>query len=147
MLSLNVLQFQRPNQRVSIRRTKGEDQYMAPAVRDNFTSFVMADSIAMVLSMCAIGVYFLAAFPTNNKNTILAFLFYGCMLTMAAMIFMVFAFVAGLQAVLYSFELFDGITTFIIFVFILSLSVPCVLKFTLSPMFVLYHLRVSSMYA
>ncbi|WJZ88055.1 hypothetical protein VitviT2T_007387 [Vitis vinifera] len=81
---------------------------MAPAVRDNFTSFVMADSIAMVLSMCAIGVYFLAAFPTNNKNTILAFLFYGCMLTMAAMIFMVFAFVAGLQAVLYSFELFDG---------------------------------------
>ena len=120
---------------------------MAFAVRENFKIFVIADSIAMVLSMCAIGIYFLAAVPKNHKNTLVAFLFYGYILTMAAMILMVFAFVGGLEAVLYSSELFDGITTFIIFVFILSLSVPCVLKFTLSPMFVLYHLRVSSMYA
>ena len=122
--------------------TQGKDRYMAFAVRENFKIFVIADSIAMVLSMCAIGIYFLAAVPKNHKNTLVAFLFYGYILTMAAMILMVFAFVGGLEAVLYSSELFDGITTFSILVFFLLFLVSCMLKFVLGPGFILYYFKV-----
>ena len=68
--------------------------------RPFFKYFVVADGTAMVLSMCAVGIYFLAALPKRNKNSLKATLIYGYCLTMFAMVAMVIAFVTGLLAVL-----------------------------------------------
>ena len=78
--------------------TKGKDRDMAIAASQNFRNFVVADSIAMIVSLCAIGIYFLAAFPFYKKKAVWAFLFLGYTLTMVVMVAMVFAFVAGLAA-------------------------------------------------
>ena len=43
--------------------TKGKDRDMAIAVRDSFKSFVLHDSIAMGLSICAIGIFFHCVIP------------------------------------------------------------------------------------
>ncbi|XP_034686714.1 ankyrin repeat-containing protein At5g02620-like [Vitis riparia] len=101
--------------------TKGKDRDMAIAVRDSFKSFVIQDSIAMVLSICAIGMFSIASFPTKNKKTVLAYLLFGNFLTMIAMVAMVFAFVDGLAAVLHRSSLLEVITGYILPVFILLL--------------------------
>ncbi|KAL6342510.1 hypothetical protein AAG906_012109 [Vitis piasezkii] len=54
---------------------------MASAAKENFSNFVMEDSIAMVLSMCAIGIYFLASFPIENKKTVHAYVLYAAMVS------------------------------------------------------------------
>ena len=81
--------------------TTNTTNHMANAARENFRSFVMEDSITMLLSMCAIGIYFSASFPIKDKKIIHAYLFYGYALTMCAMAAMRVAFVKGLQAVLH----------------------------------------------
>ena len=48
--------------------------------RPFFKYFVVADGTAMVLSMCAVGIYFLAALPKRNKNSLKATLIYGYLL-------------------------------------------------------------------
>ena len=51
---------------LSTNGTKGTDRDRATATMENFESFVMEDSIAMLLSMCAIGIYFFASFPIKK---------------------------------------------------------------------------------
>ncbi|KAL6313004.1 hypothetical protein AAG906_012479 [Vitis piasezkii] len=97
--------------------TKGTDGDMANAVRADFKKFVVADSVAMVLSLFAIGINFLATFPVNGKKAIMTFVSYGYMLTTGAMMAMVIAFVEGLQAVLRHSELLKATTSFIFPVF------------------------------
>ena len=104
--------------------TLGKDGDMASAATENFRNFVMEDSIAMVLSMCAIGIYFLASFPIENKKTVHAYLLYGYVLTLAAMAVMVTAFVDGLQAVLHPSSSLEVTTKYMIVVFLLFLFVP-----------------------
>ena len=65
-----------------------------------FKYFVVADGTAMGLSMCAVGIYFLAALPTERKDALMASLIYGYCLTIFAMVATVIAFVSGLLAVL-----------------------------------------------
>lgn len=90
---------------------------MANAVRCSFNSFVLQDSIAMVLSICAIGIFSIASFPIKNKKTVLAYLLFGNILTMTAMCAMVSAFVEGLQAVLDRSSFLKVTTGFILPVF------------------------------
>ena len=97
--------------------TKGKDRDMANAVRCSFNSFVLQDSIAMVLSICAIGIFSIASFPIKNKKTVLAYLLFGNILTMTAMCAMVSAFVEGLQAVLDRSSFLKVTTGFILPVF------------------------------
>ncbi|XP_034686724.1 ankyrin repeat-containing protein At5g02620-like [Vitis riparia] len=97
---------------------------MASAAKENFSNFVMEDSIAMVLSMCAIGIYFLASFPIENKKTVHAYVLYGYVLTLAAMAVMVIAFVDGLQAVLHPSSSLEVTTEYMIVVFLLFFFVP-----------------------
>ena len=78
----------------------------------------------MVLSNCAIGIYFLASFPIKDKKTVQAYLLYGYVLTLAAMIAMVMAFVEGLQAVLYHSSLLENATSFILPLFWLLFLFP-----------------------
>ncbi|WJZ88072.1 hypothetical protein VitviT2T_007404 [Vitis vinifera] len=104
--------------------TLGKDGDMASAATESFRNFVMEDSIAMVLSMCAIGIYFLASFPIENKKTVHAYLLYGYVLTLAAMAVMVTAFVDGLQAVLHPSSSLEVTTKYMIVVFLLFLFVP-----------------------
>ena len=106
--------------------TKGKDRDMAIAVRDSFKSFVIQDSIAMVLSICAIGMFSIASFPTKNKKTVLAYLLFGNILTMTAMSAMVLAFVDGLQAVLHRSSLLEVTTGFILPVIWLLFLALCV---------------------
>ena len=108
--------------------TKGKDRDMAIAVRDSFKSFVIEDSIAMILSICAIGIFSIASFPIKNKKTVLAYLLFGNILTMIAMGAMVLAFVDGLQAVLHRSSLLEVTTGFILPVFWLLFLVPLVQK-------------------
>ena len=68
--------------------------------RPFFKYFVVADGTAMVLSMCAVGIYFLAALPIERKDALMGSLIHGYCLTMFAMVAMVIAFVTGLLAVL-----------------------------------------------
>ena len=65
--------------------TKGKDRDMANATRLNFITFVMEDGIAMLLSICAIGIYFYASFRIKDKKTVLAYVWYGYTLTVFAM--------------------------------------------------------------
>ena len=97
---------------------------MASAAKENFSNFVMEDSMAMVLSMCAIGIYFLASFPIENKKTVQAYVLYGYGLTLAAMAVMVTAFVDGLQAVLHPSSSLEVTTEYMIGVFLLFFFVP-----------------------
>ncbi|KAL6344367.1 hypothetical protein AAG906_039623 [Vitis piasezkii] len=124
--------------------TNGKDQVMAFALRENFRIFVMADGIAMLLSMCAIAIYFYASFPIKNKNIAQGFLFHGYALTMSAMIAMVFAFVEGLRAVLYPSSLLEGATACIPLVFFLLFMVPLFLILAPSPMWILYGTKLKS---
>ena len=124
--------------------TKGKDRDMAIAVRENFRTFVMADGIAMLLSMCAISIYFFASFPIKNKKAAQVYLFCGYALTMSAMIAMVFAFVAGLGAVLYPSSLLEGNTTIIPWFFFLLFLVPMFLTLTPNPVSILYGKKVKS---
>ena len=111
---------------------KGNDRLMEIAVRKSFRVFVVADSIAMILSMCAIGIYFLASLPFKNKSTIRFLVLYGYYLTMFAMTAMVGAFVAGLKAVLYHSSLLEDATTFILVAFLLLFLVPALVLFVAS---------------
>ena len=125
--------------------TNGKDQVMAFALRENFRIFVVADGIVMLLSMCAIGIYFYASFPIKkNKNIAQGYLFHGYALTMSAMIAMVFAFVEGLRAVLYPSSLLEGATTCIPLVFFLLFLVPIFLILAPSPRWILYGKKVKS---
>ncbi|KAL6342719.1 hypothetical protein AAG906_013125 [Vitis piasezkii] len=124
--------------------TKGKDRDMAIVVRENFRIFVMADGIAMLLSMCAISIYFFASFPIKNKKVAQVYLFCGYALTMSAMIAMVFAFVAGLGAVLYPSSLLEGTTTIIPWFFFLLFLVPMFLTLTPNPVSILYGKNVKS---
>ncbi|KAJ9701406.1 hypothetical protein PVL29_006660 [Vitis rotundifolia] len=124
--------------------TKGKDQGMEFAVRENFRIFVMADGMAMLLSMCAIGIYFFASFPLKNKKTAQGYLFQGNALTTSAMVAMVYAFVEGLRAVLYPSSLVEGTTTFILMVFLLLFLVPAFLIPVPSPRWILYGKKVKS---
>ena len=54
--------------------TNGTDGYMAAASRSNFESFVVEDSIAMLLSMSAIVIYFIASFPIKDMKTVRTYL-------------------------------------------------------------------------
>ena len=90
-------------------------RYMAIAASQNFRNFVVADSIAMIVSLCAIGIYFLAALPFFKKTAVWAFLLHGYALTILAMAAMVFAFIEGLQAVLHPSPFLEGAIIFIIF--------------------------------
>ena len=65
-----------------------------------FKYFVVADGTAMVLFMCAVGIYFLVALSTKTKKALMEYLIYGYCLTMFAMVAMVIAFVTGLLPVL-----------------------------------------------
>ncbi|XP_034684975.1 ankyrin repeat-containing protein At5g02620-like [Vitis riparia] len=114
--------------------TKGKDRDMAIAASQNFRIFVLADSIAMIFSLCAIGMYFLAAFPFFKRKVVWAFLGLGDTLTLVAMAPMVFAFVAGLEAVLHPSSFLEGATKFIILpVFILLFLVPGLLIMLTDP--------------
>lgn len=104
--------------------TKGTDGDMANAVRADFKKFVVADSVAMVLSLFAIGINFLATFPMNGKKATLTFVSYGYMLTTGAMMAMVITFVEGLQAVLRHSGLLEATTNFIFPVFFDLFLVP-----------------------
>lgn len=84
MFSVKILQCQRRSRssRVRIRPywvcQRSRTANMATAVREYFRNFVLADCIAVVFSMGAIGIYnFLASSPFRNKMTIQAYLFYG----------------------------------------------------------------------
>ena len=128
----------------TINTTNGKDRDMANATRLNFRTFVMEDSIAMLLSMCAIGIYFFASFPIKDKKTVQAYVWCGYTLTMCAMAAMVIAFVEGLQAVLHPFSLLERATTFILLLFFLLFLVPIVLTFTPSPRWILCVKKVKS---
>ena len=80
--------------------TNGTDRYMADVARASFERFVVEDSIAMLLSMSAIVIYFIASFPIKDMKTIGKYLLWGNLLTVSAMLAMVSAFLDGLQAVL-----------------------------------------------
>lgn len=79
------------------------DRDEAITSRNHFALFVFADAIAMVLSLSAILIYFLAAFPSISKNSLRKALIYGYILTTFAMIAMVFAFMMALLAVIPAF--------------------------------------------
>ena len=119
--------------------TKGTDGDMANAVRADFKKFVVADSVAMVLSLFAIGINFLATFPMNGKKATLTFVSYGYMLTTGAMMAMVIAFIEGLQAVLRRSELLEATTNFIFPVFFNFFLVPYI--FIMVPKLVLIFCR------
>ena len=102
---------------------------IADSARENFLNFVREDGIAMVLSICAIGIYFLASFPNSNKKKVRAYLGYGAILTMAAMVVMVFAFIDALQAVLRQSSLLEDFTFLMIALFVFLFGIPFVLAF------------------
>lgn len=79
------------------------DRDEAITSRNHFALFVFADAIAMVLSLSAILIYFLAAFPSISKNSLRKALIYGYILTTFAIIAMVFAFTMALLAVIPAF--------------------------------------------
>ena len=120
--------------------TKGKDRDMANATRLIFITFVMADGIAMLLSMCALFIYFLASFPIKDKKTVLAYLWYGYTLTWCAMVAMLIAFVAALKTVLHPFLLL-GRPTFFFPLSLLLFSVSIVLQFIPSPRRILCLLK------
>ena len=99
--------------------TNGTDGYMAAAVRSNFESFVREDSIAMLLSMSAIVIYFIASFPIKDMKTVGTYLLLGNILTMLAMLTMVVAFLDGLLAVLSPSSFLSSISIFTLFASIL----------------------------
>ena len=68
----------------------------------------------MVLSMCAVGIHFLATLPTKSKNALKASLIYGYFLTMFAMIAMVIAFVTGMLAMLPCSSMVDNAIKFVV---------------------------------
>ncbi|KAJ9701422.1 hypothetical protein PVL29_006673 [Vitis rotundifolia] len=103
---------------------EGKDQDMAIEASQNFRIFVVADSIAMISSLCAVGIYFLAALPFFTKKAVWVFISHGYALTTIAMTAMVFAFVTGLQAVLPPSPVLEGAVILIILpAFLLWLSV------------------------
>lgn len=95
----------------------------------NFKLFVMADGIAMVLSMCAVGTYFLAALPIKEKVIIQICFFYSLILTLSAMSAMVVAFHAGLQAVLVNSAELEDFTSFMYPLFFLMFLIPFIQMF------------------
>ena len=112
---------------------------MATLAREKFRNFVIRDSIAMLLSMSAIAIYFIASFPIKDMKTVGTSLFFGNMLILFATLTMVVAFLDGLQAVLYPSLSLDWITGFIIVA-----CVPIFLKLTPSPRWMLSRLKVKS---
>lgn len=64
-----------------------------------FKYFMVADSVALVLSVSAIGVYFYAFLLMRKKQEMEFYLYYGTGLIVAAMATMVIAFVFGVEAV------------------------------------------------
>lgn len=80
----------------------------------------------MVLSIRAIGIYFLTSFPNTNKNKVKTYLGYGSILTMAAMVAMVCALIDGLQAVLHHSFLLEAITVLMLEVFVFLFGIPYV---------------------
>ena len=119
--------------------TKGTDRDMATAVRENFRNFVVADSIAFLLSMAAIFFHFLGAFPYIDEYFAAATFSLGYILTEAAMFAMAYAFSEGLQAVLHPFSsLEDSINSIITFVYF-SLGVAMVLTVGHRPRRILYR--------
>ena len=92
--------------------TNATNGYMAAAARAKFESFVIEDSIAMLLSMSAIVIYFIASFPIKDMKTVGTYLLLGNLLTLFAMLAMVFAFLDGLQAVVSTSLFLDWIATF-----------------------------------
>ena len=94
--------------------TEGTDRQMATLAREKFRNFVIRDSIAMLLSMFAIAIYFIASFPIKDMKTVGTSLFFGNMLILFATLTMVVALLDGLQALLYPSLSLDWITGFII---------------------------------
>ena len=129
---------------LSLPVTNGTDRYMATLAREKFRNFVIKDSIAMLLSMSAIAIYFVASFPIKDIDTVMAILLYGHVLTISAIGAMVFAFVDGLQAVPYPSPFLEHTTSFILLVFSLLIGVPFFLTLTPNPRWILYGKKVKS---
>ena len=113
---------------LSMLPTNGTDEYMAAVTRANFESFVIEDSIAMLLFMSAIIIYFIASFPIKDMRTVGTYLSLGNILTLFAMLTMVYAFLDGLQAMVSTSSFLDRISivtyaaTFFIFLKLTSFS-------------------------
>ena len=113
--------------------TNGTDGYMAAAARANFERFVRVDTTAMLLSMSAMVIYFIASFPIKDMKTVGTYLLLGNILTMLAMLTMLVAFLYGLRSVLSPSSLLSWITIITVYASILMfLTLTPVPRWTLS---------------